>query len=394
MYLCLEIMVVLLRCLEFSIKDEHQKPLSNRIRSSLKTLSNVKKFNSIEDIDETTLSDLFDSLLEKGTKNYFVMQEMNDKISECCLFIITCVEYLNSSDEVGKKTKKHVKKAIVMTMSQSLEMYFTKRECYIPYGLFKNIMSSVWIGTFKLIAPILDYIFNTKVKAFKRCQALELAKIFFGNHRLLNMYTTTDDLAESLLNFSESIEQFFGDTQNINVKEKFVRNLMNTLSVLKKSPIEQEKINWICIGEKMTEFRANLAITKNTRVPYNKLCRLLGIDCAVTLKKNLIKLGTAENDVSDQESVAIEANTMDADRRKVTKSKRKNNLTKLKKETQMLRMQNLSEGLSIDFTEAGLKDERLDEDSGLLKRKSNEISVVEDGDSTKKKFKKNNGATI
>lgn len=380
MYLCLEIMVVLLRCLEFTIKDEHQKPLLNRIRASLKKLCNVKKFNSIEDIEDTTLSDLLNSLLEKGTKNYFVMQEMNDKISECCLFIIKCTEYLNSLEEAPKKLKKHPKKAITSIILECLETYFAKRESYVPYGLFKNIFQSNWSGCYKLITFILQYIFNDDIRAFKRCQALELAKIFFGNHRLLTTYSAMESFDEILENFGENVTKLFNTTQNICVKEKFVRDIMIVLSAMKKSPINHEKINWDKIGESLLEFRSNVAFTKHTKVAYNKLCRVLDIDGAVTLKSNLIKLGNAHvNNKSDDENETAEDDT------KVNKKGKKLNNTKLKKETQILRMQSLSEGLMVDFTESDIKEEKLDDHKINGKRSISEDEDSEVNDETPKK---------
>lgn len=391
MYNCLEIMVVLLRILEFAIKDEHQKPLLNRTRSSLKKLSTIKKFKSIDDIDETTLSDLFNSLLEKGTKNFFIMQEMNDKISECCLFVIRCVEYLNLLDDVPKKIKKHSKKAIVGTISQSLEMYFTKRECYVPYGLFKSIMLSTWVGTFKLIPLILQYIFDNQVKVFKKCQAIELGKLFFGNHRLLSMYTTVESFDESLHSFSENIINFFNKPEN-DIKEKFVRDLMTLLGVLKKSPVNHELLRWKDICDKLIEFRTSVVITKSTKVVFNRLCRVLEIDSNVTLKPNLIKLaGNVElseqnSEISDKQSTSVKSD-IKAVRKEKKPKPLASGVSKLKKETQMLRMQSLSDGLSIDFAEANLKNENLDDDSINPKRTHSDDATEESDESPRKKLR-------
>ena len=56
MALALDMLVPLFALLEFSIKDPHQKPLENRVRTCLKKLSSVKKFKSVEDVDEELLT--------------------------------------------------------------------------------------------------------------------------------------------------------------------------------------------------------------------------------------------------------------------------------------------------------------------------------------------------
>jgi DNA polymerase phi len=58
MALALDMLLPLFALLEFTIKDPHQKPLEYRVRSCLKKLSTVKKFKSIEDVDEELLTTL------------------------------------------------------------------------------------------------------------------------------------------------------------------------------------------------------------------------------------------------------------------------------------------------------------------------------------------------
>lgn len=62
MALALDMLMPLFALLEFSIKDPHQKPLENRVRSCLKKLSNIKKFKSIEDINDVDENKLIEVL--------------------------------------------------------------------------------------------------------------------------------------------------------------------------------------------------------------------------------------------------------------------------------------------------------------------------------------------
>lgn len=56
MAIVLDMLLPLFTLLEFCIKDPHQKPLQDRVRSCLKTLSMIKKFKDIENVNEELLT--------------------------------------------------------------------------------------------------------------------------------------------------------------------------------------------------------------------------------------------------------------------------------------------------------------------------------------------------
>lgn len=56
MAIVLDMLLPLFTLLEFCIKDPHQKPLQDRVRSCLRTLSMVKKFKDIENVNEELLT--------------------------------------------------------------------------------------------------------------------------------------------------------------------------------------------------------------------------------------------------------------------------------------------------------------------------------------------------
>lgn len=66
MALALDMLVPLFGLLEFCIKDPHQKPLENRVRSCLKKLAGVKKFRSVGDVDEELLTTVLKVLIIVG----------------------------------------------------------------------------------------------------------------------------------------------------------------------------------------------------------------------------------------------------------------------------------------------------------------------------------------
>ncbi|KAL3271345.1 hypothetical protein HHI36_021833 [Cryptolaemus montrouzieri] len=249
MILTLEIMLPLLQTLEFSIKDNHQKPLQDRIKSCLKKLSNLKKFEDVSEVTDKTLCDLLGSLLEKGTKSTLVFQFMGDEIAQCCTFIIRCSQNLVNVEETPKKVKKHLKKNITNVMKDSLDIYLTKRDCFIPFVLFKQVLQMCWIGNIELARNLGTVLFSEDIRPFRKSQVLELLKIFYLNHRLLstNEEEVKNEILEITKVFLDNCMIFFCDlvkNQNGTVKEKFVSFFFNLLAIMKHCPIKCEEFDW------------------------------------------------------------------------------------------------------------------------------------------------------
>lgn len=185
MMLALEIMPPLLKIIEFSVRNLHQKPLQDRAKVCLRKLSNLRKFSSIEDVNETVLTDLLKSLLEKGTRNINVVQDMDERIADCCVFIVRCVQFLSTSEQTEVSAKK-LNKAVSGILQDEIKMFFTKRNCLTPFVLFKKILQLNWKGNCRIAAPLVDVISGDDVRPFKKSQALHLLKLFRANRRLLD----------------------------------------------------------------------------------------------------------------------------------------------------------------------------------------------------------------
>ncbi|CAH0548937.1 unnamed protein product [Brassicogethes aeneus] len=354
MLLTLEIMLPLLQSVEFSVRDEHQKPLQTRLKSILKKLTACKKFEGLDEVTDITLCDLLKSLLEKGTKNAIIMQEMGEQISDCCIFIIKCSQIITSIEETPKKIKKHLKNNIANTISEELTNYFTKNNCLTPYVLFKSTLNLPWEGNLNITTTLLDFIYDSSIKQFKKSQALELLKIFFTNQRYLsqNPEKLRGKIAEKVSTFVHTTTDFFKDlsaniTEN-KVKEKFLCNLFGVLASIKCCPLKFEGIHWPTLAENVREYRTHVSFSKDAKTAFNKLCNSLGVSHIVKMKQNVTKISTTTEEKDEQQVNG------DAKVEKKKKNKKVNNeKLKLKKEAKSLRLQSLSEGFSskVDFSE-------------------------------------------
>ncbi|EFA05514.1 myb-binding protein 1A [Tribolium castaneum] len=326
MILTLEIMLPLLQCLEFCIRDDHQKPLQDRLKSCLKKLSSLKKFDDCEGVNEEVLVELLKSLLEKGTRNVIIIQEMAEKLAECCIFVINCSEF------VPKKKK------IKAVIKDGLEAFFTRRDCVIPYVLFKNLVQTNWEGVLDLVPQLFGFVFANSIRPFRRGQAVELLRLFFSNHRFFSTHceqvkSIEDHTRNFLRDCVDFFREFYANPTERKVKEKFLASLFELLAQLKSYEFE----SWAVLGDAVRDCRSILTFSKDTKVAFNKLCSSLKISNVVEMKQKTVKLNTVEECESEEK---------EEKRRKKKLSKDK---LKLKKESKELRLQSLSEGLKRKF---------------------------------------------
>ncbi|CAG9770830.1 unnamed protein product [Ceutorhynchus assimilis] len=353
MLLALEIMLPLLQAVEFSIRDEHQKPLNDRLKSILKKLLGLKKFTDIEGVTDGVLVDLLKSLLDKGNKNVLIVQEMGEQISDCCIFVVKCSDMLRNVEATPSKTKKHLKNKILEVICGELHQFFTQRDSMTPYVLFKSLLQLTWEGNMGLASILLDFTFSSEIRQFKKNQVTELLKIFYSNQRFFSQFKKKVDskMVEAHKTFSSNVINFFKELceepDKRHIKERFICNFFTLLSAMKNSPMEQNNISWSEIATNIREYRSFKSFSKDAKMAFNKLCRVLKVSNIVAMKQNVTKLAT----LIDNEDEVV---SKDEENQPKKKQKRKSNETlKLKKEAKELRLNSLSKGLGqVDFEEA------------------------------------------
>ncbi|XP_023012779.2 MYB binding protein 1a isoform X1 [Leptinotarsa decemlineata] len=390
MLISLEIMLPLLQSVEFCIRDEHQKALMTRLKSCLKKLTNLKKFSDTDGVNETVLHDLLKSLLDKGSKTAWIVQDMGSQIADCCLFIIRCSNILLSSEGTPKKIKKRLKSSIQETITKELEIYMHQRDCFTPLILFKNILRQSWDGSLGLVSLLLQYIFDKNIKPFKKNQVFELLKLFYTNQRYLssNSDKVIEILSEDHSTFSENVLNLFRklseNAEAENTKEKFVCNLFDLLATIKSTCLNVDNIRWQEIAENVREYRSTVTLSKDSKACFNRLCHRLGVSNVVKMKPRSIssaKVVTSDADDNDEEKNV---------EKKKRKSKNKEKL-RLKKEAKELRLKSLSEGFGgVDFKAGAEIDmESVDtyaipSDVVLESSKNPENGIEEESDSSEK----------
>lgn len=82
---------------------------------------------------------LFKALIEKGERSASVCQELNDKLAECCTFLVRCAQQTNLST-----------KSVVEIYGENLTAFFKKRDCVLSSMLFKGVLQLCWEDNWQL----------------------------------------------------------------------------------------------------------------------------------------------------------------------------------------------------------------------------------------------------
>ncbi|XP_018398314.1 PREDICTED: uncharacterized protein LOC108776257 [Cyphomyrmex costatus] len=376
MAITLDMIVPLFALLEFCIKDPHQEPLAHRIRTCLKKLSTVKKFKDTTNVDETLLTTVLKALIEKGERSASVCQELNDKLAECCTFLVRCAQQANL-----------VTKSIVEIYGENLTAFFKKRDCVLSPMLFKGVLQLCWEDNWQLALLLVDFTFDSSIRYFRRNQALELLLIFYNNNRLLNMSTKYTNvrmeleatLCKNTINtLQETSDLHLSNGQstlcsNVNsqkkVSQKFIGHLLILLRVVHTRCLSKAW-NWQTVKTALINYRSQNSLFGDTKTAYNKLATEIGVPLNVLSKKENAKLDsssdtdeipqnngkqsnigsqngkTSESEEEKEEEESKEVSHSDNEQTKKKKNKRKQREKQLlKKEARELRAQVMSQDI-------------------------------------------------
>ncbi|XP_015516258.2 myb-binding protein 1A-like protein [Neodiprion lecontei] len=363
MALTLNILLPLVALLEFSIKDQHQKPLQHRVRSCLKRLSNVKKFSSIDDVTSDLLADILRALIDKGSRSAPVYHEMGDKLTESCTFLVRCSQQISAKDD-----------QIQNIYTEILRTFFKKRDCVLPPMLFKSVLNLQWIGNWQLAPLLVEFAFDNEIRPFRRNQALELLDIFYHNNRLIQTDRSHAKIRKVMeTNIShKSVELLEELGQNKNteathrVKQKFVYLLFTLLHTIKHQH-QSSFCDWEAVGTTMAIYRSKSSLAKDAKRAYNRLANQLGVEVNTIQNQKKeekiescehaesnghnVETGSTDDDKSSEDSKERDKQTKKLNKKKQKNKSKQKDIQQLKKVTRELRMKAMSDGFSsVDFS--------------------------------------------
>ena len=381
MAVALDMVLPLFTLLQYCIKDPHQKPLQDRVRSCLKKLSTVKKFKDTENVDENLLTVILKALIEKGERTTSVYHEMCDKLAECCTFLVRCAQQANVSTD-----------SVVEIYGESLTAFFKRRDCVLSPLLFKCLFQLQWEGNWQLAPLLVDFAFDNTIRSFRRGYALEFLTIFYNNGRLVHLDTKHSDIRMKMekklckntistlreLPCKDENEQPVASNGNPIGKEVKQRYVALLLTLLRSVYIHHlpPAWNWKDVGNVIITYKTHVSLAKDTKVAYNKLAVQIGIPLNIytkTVKNEHNKINgeaidtannieesevTQENGDAHSDTDSSPSKKSELKKKKKSKSKQKDKQL-LKKEARMLREKAMSEGFeAFNFSSFALNDQQ------------------------------------
>lgn len=248
MDICLGMIAPLTRCLEFCIQDSQFNELENRVRKTIKTLTKVRKFSSVDDIDLNILCDHLKATIDKGARSHFLFQALGDVITFFATFIIHCSIKIEIKNPKSPKKNK-LASPLTEIFKESLQSYFQNRNCMLPIIFFHNVLQTEWDGSYQLVPIIIENVFNNNVRQFRRNEGLELIS---GFYRALKRNKPTADMAIKHLltleaNFESTLTKTLKSETEFTAKNNFfvtLKKLINTIQMFHQSCHVETKLDF------------------------------------------------------------------------------------------------------------------------------------------------------
>ncbi|XP_026740402.1 myb-binding protein 1A-like protein [Trichoplusia ni] len=269
MDICLGMIAPLTRCLEFCIQDSQFSELENRVRKTIKNLTKIRKFSSVDDIDMNILCDHLKSVIEKDARSHFLFQALGDVITFFATFIIHCSEKIDTKK--SKVTKSKAASPLTDIFKESLQNYFQNRNCMLPIIFFHNVLQTDWDGSYALVPTIIQNVFNKNVRLFRRNEGLELLSGFYRS--LKRSKPTSDKLIKQLISLETEFETTLVDTlkndSEFSVKNNFfiiLRKLINIMQGFHESCQVETKLNFKSLLEVVGSCKATVKTVNNKQI--------------------------------------------------------------------------------------------------------------------------------
>ncbi|XP_050532130.1 uncharacterized protein LOC126900458 [Daktulosphaira vitifoliae] len=275
--LVIDTIPTLFALLEYCIKDVQQRPLETRVRSILKKISQLKKIDNTESVDEDIISTVLKVLMDKGVRTTPVFLDISVHITQCCTFLVKSYVYML----LKKSIKKQKSSKIISILESSLNDFFTKRDCLLPVTLFQSLLSKVsWDRNIHLLECILPFAFSNTVRWFRRSQAVCIIVSFYHNTRHLEQLKNKSKLDQIERNLSDNIINFFtslDDSQpDISGRQRYINELLNILCVISSNKFSNHCCDW----EQL------MNILENSKYRYNQAGRKI----LNKLKQSVLKI--------------------------------------------------------------------------------------------------------
>ncbi|KAJ1519930.1 hypothetical protein ONE63_004165 [Megalurothrips usitatus] len=288
MDICQECITPLLSLLDFCMKDARLKTVENKAKSILHKLTNVKKFSSMNGVNEEAIANQIELLAVKGFGNASTFLRLSNLIYECCAFLVRCSELVRSQSSKPDATLKD--SPVVRIYKTLLLDFFTKRKSLLSIEMFKSVLNLRWNGWWYIAPSIIQYAFDSKVLLFRRGQALDLLIHFFRNSPMLSTANKLDALKKMVASIMDHTVQFLNTTEKDYRLNQHVPSVLRLVHRILNNPTIKPA-DTSTLSTALTSFcQRGAGIKKDTKRILRSLAQELGLDV-----KNLKEIKNFKN---------------------------------------------------------------------------------------------------
>lgn len=154
---------------EYGHKGRHQTPLLNKVLSTLKILTKIKKFQNQDNVDKSQMKELLESLMAKCHKESNL--DVANRLYAVCVFLVLCFRRIETSKSPGKPSKKSSYFKIYLL---ALEAFVKRSSSHAYPQLFVTLMEACPDLAWKFIQPCQQHAFDDSVRIYRKTQCFGL----------------------------------------------------------------------------------------------------------------------------------------------------------------------------------------------------------------------------
>lgn len=274
MDICLGVIAPLTRCLEFCLADSQFTELGNRVRKTIKLLTKIRKFSTTEDVTIDILCDYLKATIDKGGRSHFMFQALGDVITYFATFIIHCSQKIEIVKPKSPKKTKSTSSPLVDILKDALQNYFQQRNCLLPIIFFHNVLQCEWDGNYELVPIIVNNVFSSEVRQFRRNEGIELIAGFYRS--LKRCKPTSDKTLKTLPKIETEFENTLKNAlqrDNFEVKNNFfvvLKKLLKTMEDFHTSSQLDSSVDFKALSEFVSTNKGTVKIKNSNKNKSNE----------------------------------------------------------------------------------------------------------------------------
>lgn len=386
----------IIAAMEEAIKRKDQIPLQNRLVSTLKKITNLKKLPIDESLSSESYLQMLHSLIEWANSSSPVLPMLCNPMplfAQCCSLVL---KYGEKFEELN-----NLEPQIIKIYDSALKDFFVKNHCPIPMSFFLTPLAAGCKGALTWAADLTQYAFASDTRPYRRTHAIGLLTALLRSPALADQNNKLEvkDLLAPLV--SKLCVELKDCIRTSGAKPRYFCEILNLVLALHST----NEPSITCLKEpleEMWDFIPTNRHFQDVKKAYNKVATLFKIKLVMHSDKKRIptspKVNGVKADGAKLTNGDTDTPTDETTKKKKKKKKPSKEALKKKKERKLFELEGqfegqempsfagivMNENMNFSVAADGAKVEQTNGNKIIKKRKQN----VESSNGKKDKIKK------